>query len=345
MTEIAMHTPVRPRPRATSRVLALLLWLLTPLLVLCQAVIWYQPHSHLPAVVDQFAIQLTGLAAIALLLALILRRWVHAVLLILLAATLSWPVVASRAQPAEVTNPARLKILSANLWHSATGHDRTMEILMASNADIIGLVEVTPDWRAHLGPLIAKYPYRVECLEAGHQCQVMLLSKLPIEKTYSGRVWHATPAVAGGDLIWNGRAITVLATHLHRPLAGIDESEYGEDDPAYRAYLGGRLPLSRQAGQAGMLAMYLNGLPNDLVVMGDLNGAPWSSIQRAFRDRTGLDNQAGWDFTWPSWLYWPLRLPLDHVLARGHLAVTKSAVGPETDSDHLPVIAEVGWRD
>jgi len=313
--------------------------------MLCQAAIWYQPHSHLPAVLDQFAIQLAGLAVIALLLALVLRRWMRAVLLVLLAATLSWPVVASRAQPAALANPARLKILSANLWHSATGHDRTVDVLMASDADIIGLVEIAPDWRVPLEPLIAKYPYRVDCLEVGRRCQVMLLSRLPIGKTYSGRIWHATPAVAGGDLIWNGRTITVLATHLYRPLSDINESEHGEDDPAYRAYLGGRLPLSRQAGQAGMLAMYLNGLPNDLVVMGDLNGAPWSSIQRAFRDRTGLDNQAGWDFTWPSWLYWPLRLPLDHVLARGHLAVTKSAVGPETDSDHLPVIAEVGWRD
>jgi endonuclease/exonuclease/phosphatase (EEP) superfamily protein YafD len=293
----------------------------------------------------QFAIQLTGLAVIALLLALILRRWVCAVLLILLAATLSWPVVASRAQPATVANPARLTIMSANLWHSAKGHDRTVDVLMASNADIIGLLELTPDWRVPLEPLFAKYPHRVDCLEVGRRCQVMLLSKLPIEKTYSGRIWHATPAVAGGDLRWNGRTITVLATHLYRPLSDIDESEHGEDDPAYRAYLGGRLPRTRQAGQAGMFAMYLNGLPNDLVVMGDFNGAPWSSIQRAFRDRTGLSNQAGWDFTWPSRLYWPLRLPLDHVLARGHLVVTRFAAGPETDSDHLPVIAEVGWRD
>ena len=216
---------------------------------------------------------------------------------------------------------------------------------MASDADVIGLVEVGPDWRGPLVPLLAKYPYQVDCIEAGRRCQAMLLSKLPILRPYSGRIWHATPAVAGGDLTWNGRTITVLATHLYRPLAGIGESEHGEDDPTYRDDLGERLPLTRQVGQAGMLAKYLNGLPHDLVVMGDLNGAPWSGSQRAFRDRTGLENQAGWDFTWPSWLPWPLRLPLDHVLSRGHLAVTKFAAGPETESDHLPVIAEVGWRD
>lgn len=279
------------------------------------------------------------------LLALAIRRWTHAAVLILLAATLSWPIVLSHEQPATASNPDRLKIMSANLWHSATGHDRTIESLMASDADVIGLVEVTPDWRTPLAPLVAKYPYRVDCIEAGRRCQVMLLSKLPILRTYSGRIWHATPAVAGGDLVWNGRTVAVLATHLYRPLSDIRESEHGEDDPAYRDYLGKRLPLTRQAGQVGMLAKYLNGLPRNLVIMGDLNSAPWSGVQRAFRDKTGLRNQAGWDFTWPSWLPWPLRLPLDHVLARGHLAVTRFAAGPETESDHLPVIAEVGWRD
>jgi endonuclease/exonuclease/phosphatase (EEP) superfamily protein YafD len=79
--------------------------------------------------------------------------------------------------------------------------------------------------------------------------------------------------------------------------------------------------------------------------MGDLNSAPWSRVQSAFRAKTGLDNQAGWAASWPSFVPWPLRLPIDHVLARGHLVVTRFEAGPRTDSDHFPVIAEIGWRD
>jgi endonuclease/exonuclease/phosphatase (EEP) superfamily protein YafD len=105
------------------------------------------------------------------------------------------------------------------------------------------------------------------------------------------------------------------------------------------------LPLSRQAGQAGLLAKYLNRQPRDLILMGDFNSVPWSRVQRAFRGKTGLDNEAGWASSWPTFLPWPLRLPIDHILARGHLAVTKFSAGPETDSDHFPVVAEIGWRD
>jgi endonuclease/exonuclease/phosphatase family metal-dependent hydrolase len=109
--------------------------------------------------------------------------------------------------------------------------------------------------------------------------------------------------------------------------------------------MGPGLPLSRQAGQAGLFAKYLNQQPDDLILMGDFNSVPWNRVQRAFRDRTRLDNQAGWASSWPSSMPWPLRVPIDHILARGHLAVTSFATGAKTDSDHLPVIAEIGWRD
>jgi endonuclease/exonuclease/phosphatase (EEP) superfamily protein YafD len=125
-----------------------------------------------------------------------------------------------------------------------------------------------------------------------------------------------------------------------------DASLWGANDPERSAYLADGLPVSRQAGQAGLFAKFLDReTPGDLIVMGDLNSAPWSRVQRAFRAKTGLDNQAGWATSWPSFLPWPLRLPIDHVLARGHLVVTKFEAGPRTDSDHFPVIAEIGWRD
>ena len=145
--------------------------------------------------------------------------------------------------------------------------------------------------------------------------------------------------------MWNGRPITVLATHWFRPLSRSGASRWGAGDRARSAYLAEGLPRSRQAGPAGRFAKYLNRQPRDLIVMGDLNSAPWSRVQRAFRAKTGLDNRMGAVASWPSFLPWPLRLPIDHVLARGHLVVTKFEAGPRTESDHLPVIAEIGWRD
>jgi len=341
MTEMAARTSLQ-RPRR-ARGWSLLLWCLAGVLLLCQVTIWYQPETPALALPDQFAVQLTGLALFAALMALVLRRWVRLVALAALATTLAWPIFAHRGEAAIVNNPERLRILSANVYYYAADHRRTLDALIASDADIIGLVEMTPDWKRALAPLIARYPYHVDCFETDSYCEHMLLSKLPIVKPYAGRVWRTTPIIAGGEIMWNGRPITVYATHLIWPLATDEDSGYSTDSKR-AGYLPG-LPENRQAGQAANLAKFLNTLPRDLILMGDFNSAPWGRVQRAFRDKTGLDSQAGWDFSWPSSLPWPLRLPLDHVLARGHLAVTYFAAGPETDSDHLPVVAEIGWRD
>ena len=342
MTDIVAQAPLR-----TRRVSAwsLLLWGLVAALAVCQAIIWYGPETPRLAVLEQFALQLGIVAFLTALLALVLRRWARVVLLVALTATLSWPIFSHRGEAAVVADPARLKVVSVNLWHSAAGHDRTIEALLASDADIIGLVEATTAWRPALAPLYARYPHRIDCFEIDRECQTVLLSRLPIVKPIAGRIWKATPIVAGGEILWNDRPITVLATHWFRPLSRSDKSRWGADDPARSAYLAEGLPASRQAGQAGLFAKFLNRQPRDLIVMGDLNSAPWSRVQRAFRAKTGLDNHAGWDASWPSFLPWPLRLPIDHVLARGHLVVTKFEAGPRTESDHFPVVAEIGWRD
>lgn len=151
------------------------------------------------------------------------------------------------------------------------------------------------------------------------------------------------PIITGGETLWNDRPIAVYVTHLMWPLAA-DAGLPGPAGVAAASHLPG-LPPIVQAREAANLALFLETQPADLVLMGDLNGAPWGRVQRAFRGKTGLENRAGWDFTWPASLPWPLRLPLDHVLARGHLVVTGFAAGPRTDSDHLPVVAEIGWRD
>jgi endonuclease/exonuclease/phosphatase (EEP) superfamily protein YafD len=339
MTDVTAHPPLGQKRRTGA-----LLWLLAAGLLLCQATIWYQPDSPYLAALDEFAVQLTGLALLGLLAALLLRRWRLTAVLVVLAATLSWPVLAHRGQAAVLPDGPRLKVLSANVYEHAADHRRTLEVLMASDADIIGLVELTPALTRDLAPLIAKYPYRVDCVESDRRCEHMLLSRLPIMKPFAGKVWHSILFVAGGEILWNGRLITVYVAHLVWPLV-IDEDRDHSDDATPPSYLPGLPATIRQVSEAANLARFLNTLPPDVIVMGDFNGTPWGRVQRVFRSKAGLDNAAGWDFSWPSSLPWPLRLPIDHILTRGRLVVTKFAAGPKTDSDHLPVVAEIGWRD
>jgi endonuclease/exonuclease/phosphatase (EEP) superfamily protein YafD len=321
-------------------------WVLVAFLAFCQGAIWLRPMSPMLASIENFALPLCTIAAVAAVLALLLRRWVSLAVSCLLAASLAWPAYPFLSQPVVAASPAGLKVLSVNLWYAAREHDRTIDMLMTSEADIIGLVEVAPDWHRALAPLIAKYPYHVDCLDTESFCETILLSKLPIVKPFAGRVWRSNPIVAGGEVAWQGKRFTVFVTHFTWPLERIEDSKWAvASDPSQIPDLPGSLPATRQVLHASRLAKFLDDWPADAIVMGDFNSAPWSRVQTAFRAATGFDNPAGWQTTWPRWLPWPLRLPLDHVLARGHLVVTSFVAGPATDSDHLPVIAEIGWRD
>ena len=48
----------------------------------------------------------------------------------------------------------------------------------------------------------------------------------------------------------------------------------------------------------------------------------------------------GWIGTWPQW-FWPARIPIDHILIKGPLIVTRFKRGPAIGSDHFPVLAEL----
>src|SRR5262249_59896365 len=106
--------------------------------------------------VEQFAVQLSGLAAVALVLALTARRWIWAGLFVILLGTLAWPIIPRGDAAPAIAKPERLKIVSANLWYNAPSYRRTLDFLMQSDADVIGLVEVIPAWRDALRPLIDK---------------------------------------------------------------------------------------------------------------------------------------------------------------------------------------------
>ena len=135
MTEIVAEAPLRTRRLS---VWSVLLWGLAGALAVCQAIIWYEPETPRLAVLEQFALQLGILALLSTLLALVMRRWARLILLAGLTATLSWPAFAPRGEVAGVTEPARLKVVSANLWHSAAGHDRTIEARRRAMPTYIG---------------------------------------------------------------------------------------------------------------------------------------------------------------------------------------------------------------
>jgi endonuclease/exonuclease/phosphatase (EEP) superfamily protein YafD len=251
-----------------------------------------------------------------------------------------WPYLPIGAPAAAETEGAALKVVSANVWYRNDGYEAAVNYFESTDADVIALIEVTPQWLTALQPLYGKYPYRIDCMQSTPPCEMMLMSKHPFQRAYAGRIEGRSPTVAWGEIAFQGRTITVAATHFAWPLRAAMDSDRVIANSALQPAFSEAYPL-QQSEQAANLAQYLKTLGPDLVLMGDFNSVPWSRTQRTLRAATGLQNAGPMVPTWPSWQPSWIRLPIDHIMTRGALSRGNFKSGYFIGSDHLPVEAEI----
>ncbi len=85
-------------------------------------------------------------------------------------------------------------------------------------------------------------------------------------------------------------------------------------------------------------------VPGPVVLVGDLNTAPWSRAVRDFLQTSGMQDSSlslGLTPTWPAYLPPPLRIPLDQCYTGNGCRAVRKETGPFIGSDHLPLLVEV----
>ena len=288
--------------------------------------------------------QLAAVAALLAIAALLARFRAFAALSLIVCAWnlfVIWPDVSPWRDGAQAASRPVLKLVSLNLWFYNENLDATTDYLLASGADVIGLVEATPRIKDGLARLKAAYPYSVDCIGTLPKCQTMLFSKTPLKDAYAGPIAGRYPLLAIAEIETGGVPIKVGVTHLNPPFVTKVRPPLIATASAAPAPVLADAPVLEQSRQAANLAAFLADQGADLVLVGDFNSAPWSPIQVAFRAATGLDNRGHLLPTWPSSVWPVLRLPIDPVFVRGRLAVTRIHAGPNVGSDHLPIEAEI----
>ncbi len=266
-----------------------------------------------------------GAAAFALLLAsLALRRpWMMVVALVTVA--MQWLPGALLSSRASAHEPAArtcsddpLRVVTANAWFANTDHAALVAWLDRSDADIIALQEITPQWMTSLEPLARAYPYR-KFIPRDDPYGIALLSRWPIDDVqpldFAG---DGMPSlVANVDV--HGRKLQVIALHTRWPV--VPELQVARD---------------RALQQAAALALTRS---DSTILLGDLNLTPYAPAFARLVSGSGLrDALAGeaWRPTWQAG-FWPLALPIDHVLVPRGTCVTAHEIGPYVGSDHRPL--------
>jgi vancomycin resistance protein VanJ len=273
---------------------------------------------------------------IPVLLAGALRRRSASALVALVLPAVVWlnlfgGVLSDKSRPGGFLTVASENVDAGNPDPAATARD-----LVASGADVLALVELTPQAAGTYEKALARaYPYHTL------QGTVGLWSKLPLSDTRPIDIIDYGPlaaSVPADKKMASDRALRTTVATDHGPLT------------VYVAHLGsvrvnpkaGFWTSSRDIG-VQVLGKAIAADPSKRVVLlGDLNG---TMGDRAFADLTAQLQSAqdvagnGFGFTWPA--SFPV-VRTDQILVRG-VKPDSSWVLPANGSDHRPVEARISW--
>jgi endonuclease/exonuclease/phosphatase (EEP) superfamily protein YafD len=222
-----------------------------------------------------------------------------------------------------------LRVIAANVYVSNRTPDKVLDFIRRHEGDIVILIDAKHKrWQAILAEIGALYPHQTPPTWR-KAAPIILFSRYPILR-------HEIVQPPGGqrpylevDLQIDERVVTVLGVHPAAPALN-DASN--------------SLARNRSLNHIGQS---IRDRDRPLIVAGDFNITPFSPHFRDLIAAGGLRNAAqgqGWVPTWPR-EFWPVRVPIDHVLIRGPFAVQSLTRGPSIGSDHFPVIADLKLLD
>ena len=312
-------------------------WLFAPLFLLIPWAAIARHTSGLPA----WSLRLIALAAAPFLL--FLRFYGRALL------------PPRRIISDEIADPpsgASFTVLTFNLLFSNKTFDGVLQVLLASEADVLALQEVRPRMNAHLREVLsARYPYHVftECAELAVHSRFPILDKeiLPFEPWPAQRLTLLIPNKTGTEArvhLINAHLAPVAVFPLARRLDANPARKGTSARKAQVASILGTLP----ANHNGNAADNTDGVPT--IVACDCNMTELNSTYAAMTGRLrDAYREQGWGlghsfifprgFNIPS----PLNVPaqrLDYLFYSEELmAETATVIREPAGSDHLPVLA------
>jgi endonuclease/exonuclease/phosphatase (EEP) superfamily protein YafD len=253
------------------------------------------------------------------------QRWMTAVAVLTLALNglligrLAWQPAASRAG---LMPGFELRVVSLNVLRSNPARHAVLEYLLASDADVIFLMEIDQPWLEALAPLAAKYPHRF-AQPRPDNFGLALFSRTPLVGTRLLRLADAAVPTVATHITHQGRELVLIGTHPVPPV--------------------GRRGAALRNVQLAALAGHVGRMNEPVLVVGDLNATPWSYGMRLLTSRNLAIRGAAapWVPTWRAGS--AFAIPIDHALGTTPLVITKREVGPDVGSDHRPVRVSVGW--
>ncbi|MDY7078231.1 MAG: endonuclease/exonuclease/phosphatase family protein [Chloroflexota bacterium] len=293
------------------------------------------------AMINSFAVYLFAPLPLILLLAVLARRRVAWLALLVIMLPFLSLFGSDLTPPSPVVragnkDPA-LTVMTYNVLYAVTDAAPAAVNITSANPDIIAFQELTPLLARQLEQEIgARYPYRTPLHPAACHAEVAVWSRYPlqVEDVDEDVLCRVRPVVVSFD----GRLVRVVDIHAW-PFTGLDQESV---ERSFRW---------RQE-QIEMVLNMVEGQPEPLVLLGDLNSTPTHEVHRTLSTHlVDAHREAGWGLghTYPAtdgrlWgIPYPDRLVrIDHIFHSDEWRAEAAWVGEwDGSSDHRAVVARL----
>lgn len=225
--------------------------------------------------------------------------------------------------------PFEMRTLSVHFMNLNERNNRMKRVareIRSVAPDVVALAEIDAAGLAELRLRLPEYRYHIVREIGPRTAGIAMLSKIAPKSMRLVDTEQGGSPLAVGVFEIDGRLRTVIAAHPMPP----SRLTWFEARNAY---------LER-------LAEMVRTLSGEVILVGDINAAPWSRYVAAFLERSSLrDTRIGFGVlpTWPAALG-PLGVPIDHAfISRGLRTVIRRVHG-RAGSDHRGISVVVGWE-
>ena len=216
----------------------------------------------------------------------------------------------------EEGQPLRLAHLNIT---NVVSPEEALEVIRKTNADVLSIHEVTPDWEQWLNDSLSRlYPYHHSLVDIGIY-GMAIYSRYELEHTDT--FYYQEIPNLRMCLKLNGKSICLVSIHT---------------EPALNSYSLRRLRehLAATAGELNQMGM-------PLLVFGDFNAVAWSNEIQVFMDTTGLQESRTGFMT----SGFPLDVPLDHIFYSHHFRCDDFLILKSPSTRHLGIIGTYQFNE
>ncbi len=207
-----------------------------------------------------------------------------------------------------------VKLITFNINYGNSDLKQAQQFLAKEKADIIVFQEVTSKHASLLNALKNLYPHQLSCAHTP-DCNLAILSKKAWVTAKTRNRTDFTPPAIIATFSSSEQKYTIIGTHIAWPFQP-----------------------NKQVRDLIWLEKFANSRKEPLIIAGDFNHTPWSWRLTRFAHSTGLRRHGTFGASWPAGKLFPAFL-IDNIFSSGEVENIKTWIGPDLNSDHLPVIS------